>query len=573
MAKSKRDKELEAQLNRKESILPPSRPWGDVVGVPPTNSKKRQRADAGRRKGDQRNGRTLKVFGENDPVFLWNEDARPAENYARLGERLAAIGDLFRSPQYGSGLILLLPNGKPVPIEKGDGLLPVIIDRVPVQIIRDGKPKGGRIPAADLNAMLKSESFLCSFRTVDRISTHPVCLADWTFTVPGFNDGGEGHRILFTGKANEASKSLDTINSFLDVMAFESQADRTNAVAAALTVLARDHWPGGKPIILATATKSHAGKDTVIAFASGMAGKVSISYDATDWALEKSFVEVAKTAPDAGVIVVENARLNGRQRQIASGFLERFATDEEPVLFSPGSGHPIHRRNNLVLAISTNYGVVSEDLMNRSLPIRLAPLGDVADRKPSIGNPKYKFLPQNREKITGELLGMIERWKKEGQPLDKDVQHSFSPWAETIGGILKVNGFEGFLGNYRTRRILDDPIKHGLAILGSARPGEWLRPGTWAEVMVEQGLTKTLIESHERDTAKGRERVLGVVFSAHLNEVFEAETESHRLRLRLEKARRRFGGEAHVRYRFEELERVVLPVEGDREGLDSDARA
>ena len=87
-------------------------------------------------------------IGDAEATFFWNDDVPPAENYARLGERLATAGDLFRSPEYGCGLILLLPNGKPVSIDKGEGLLPVIIDRVPIQIVRDGKVKGGRIPGA-----------------------------------------------------------------------------------------------------------------------------------------------------------------------------------------------------------------------------------------------------------------------------------------------------------------------------------------------------------------------------------------------------------------------------------------
>jgi hypothetical protein len=460
-----------------------------------------------------------------------------------------------------------LPNGKPVQIEHGRELYPVIIDRVQVQILRDGKPKGGRIAAADLNAMLKSESFLCHFRQIDRISTHPVYLADWNLARPGFNDAGEGHRVLFTGRPIQPSASLDTINAFLDVMAFETAADRTNAVAAALTVLFRDHWPGGKPIFLATSTKSHSGKDTTIQFAAGMAEQVSISYQATDWALQREFVGALKNSPDVGVLVVENARLDGRHRKIASGFLERVATDSEPFLSSPGTGLGIRRRNDLVLAISTNFGTVSEDLLNRSLPIHLAPRGDVTDRPSPIGNPKHEFLPANREKITSELLGMVERWKAKGRPMDTEVRHPFSLWAKTIGGILAVNGFKNFLTNYCTRRIFDDPIKHGLAILGAARPDEWLRPGEWAEIMVECGLTKSLIDANERDTEASRARALGVLLSAHTDEAFEAETDSHRVRLQLKKARRRWGREPHIRYCFEQLDRVALAVESDTHAL------
>ena len=68
---------------------------------------------------------------------------------------------------------------------------------------------------------------------------------------------------LRLGPTPEVSDSMDAINSFLGVMAFASPANRTNTVAAAITVLLRPCWMGAKPIVLITATKSHAGKGTI----------------------------------------------------------------------------------------------------------------------------------------------------------------------------------------------------------------------------------------------------------------------------------------------------------------------
>ena len=253
----------------------------------------------------------------------------------------------------------MLPDGKHRRLTKGAELAPIIVDRVPVRVIKNGKPKGGKIDHAHLTAMLRSKVFLDQFMPVDEIISTPLYLPDFSLARPGYNDGGPGFRILYVGPEPEVSDSLETVYSFLDVMEFETNADRTNTVAAALTVALRNHWPGGKPIILVTATKSHAGKDTVISFAAGVAGLVSISYQATNWAFERSFVGAVKTAPDAAVIVVENARLDRKERFIASAFLERFATDPEPMLFSTGTGEPIRIKNNLVLGISTNYGTVN----------------------------------------------------------------------------------------------------------------------------------------------------------------------------------------------------------------------
>ena len=315
---------------------------------------------------------------ENSPVetedgqafLIWDEDEQTADNYKALGDRLAKSNDLFRRPGYASGLLLLLNDGKHAVICKGAELAPVIVDRVRVEVWKNGKRKGSKLAAAHLNTMLGTETFLGQFRRVDLVTTTPAYLPDFTLTRPGLN-GGDDQRILYVGPEAVVSDSLDAINAFLDVMAFETEADRTNAVAGALTVLLRNHLPGGKPVLVVTSGKSHAGKDTVITFASGMAGSISISYQGTNWALERSFVGAVKSSPDAGVVAIENARLDRRDRLIASAFLERFATDSEPLLFSTGTGPPVRRRNDIVLAISTNYGSVSEDLMNRGLPIHL----------------------------------------------------------------------------------------------------------------------------------------------------------------------------------------------------------
>lgn len=142
----------------------------------------------------------------------------------------------------------------------------------------------------------------------------------------GYNHGGVGHRVFFVGESPEASDSMERINTFLDVMDFHTQADRANAVAGLLTVLLRHHWPGGKPIILATASKSHSGKDTVLDFIAGMTPKTSVSWEPADWATQKAIIASLNTDPSLGMIRLENARVNGSSK-IASAFVERFVTD------------------------------------------------------------------------------------------------------------------------------------------------------------------------------------------------------------------------------------------------------
>ena len=281
--------------------------------------------------------------------------------------------------------------------------------------------------------------------------------------------------------------------------------------------------------------------------------------------VQRALVGALNHDPDTGVVVIENARIDRKDRPIASAIIERYATDPEPFLFSTGTGPATRRVNDVVLAISTNFGTVSEDILNRSLPIHLNPTGDVTERSSPIGNPKLEYLPQYRGEIAAEIHGMVKRWRDAGRPLDTSVRHPFSEWAATIGGILTVNGFSNFLDNYGSRKVADDPTRKGLGLLGAALPdGQWYRPDDWARLTAKLGLIKHIIPAGDRDGAEGHKRGIGVVLSAHRDETFEVETDSEVLRMRLQKKRGRFGsGHVHVRYRFIALERVTLEEDED----------
>jgi len=282
--------------------------------------------------------------------------------------------------------------------------------------------------------------------------------------------------------------------------------------------------------------------------------------------MQSQFQQQYARNPDIGMMCLDNVRLDsagGRGRFIRSAFLESFLTSPEIHLASPSVGQPARLKNRFVMTITTNDGMLSLDLLNRALPIHLAPNGNVQTRQSPIGNPKLEFLPENQERLEAELRGMIARWKSCGQPLDKTARHPMTPWARTIGGILKANGFSDFLANYETRMTLDDPIREALAILASAAPGQELRAKEWADLAVQQGLAKTLFSPSERETDKGRERGIGVVFSRHRDETFEARTTTKEMRVRLAGGFRRWskGKNPCTRYIFTVLTEKVIPIE------------
>ena len=494
---------------------------------------------------------------------LFNVDAPPDRKYQALGRRLAQFGDLFRHPRHGSGLILVVDGiaTEQKPVVKVKELLAVIADRLRITVIQGGKSKGGRIPAPEVATMLASEVFLQEFLALDRVIERPLYLPNFELTVPGYNHGVRGQRFYLRGKQPLIEQGTDTISRFLDALPFASNSDRTNAVGAALTVLLRTHLPGEKPFFPITGNKSHAGKGTVAAFIQGNAKHATVSYDPSDWAFQKNIVALFNSEPNLEVMNIDNIRLDKRAEVIRSAFLEQLLHEKEPLLHSSGTGKPLLVPAHFVFTATCNQGQFSTDLMNRAGGrIHLEARGDVHSRTSPIGDPKNEFLPQNRDRIEGELHGMIGRWKAEGRPLDESVKHAFGGWARMIGGILKVDGFGDFLRNRIEGQTQQDPVRNALGVLGCAYHGEWRTATMWALLIAKEGLVKQLIAPSDANSESGRTRGTGVVLTAHSDENLTVRTEDEVVTLRLVKERRRFeDGKPEWRYRFDVIERMTIP--------------
>jgi hypothetical protein len=384
------------------------------------------------------------------------------KNFDQLGHLLPSLPNLqlYRTAE-GDGLIQV--DGEKVRrIATAKELSPLLIDHLDITVIKNGKYHGDRVSEVTLGNMLHAKSFLRHFNTVKDVVTTPVVLSDETILKPGYNplDG-----VLYLGEVAAVASGMDTIIKFLDVMEWQSNADRTNAVAAFLTVPFRHHWPGGKPFVWLTANKSHAGKTTICVFINidGTA-TARIEYGDKDWPMQNQLYTQLMQKPEIGIISFDNVRTDssgGRAKVIRSGYVESFVTSSEVVIGRATAYKAVWAKNKFVVMLNSNEGSLSIDLLNRSLPIRLAPTGDVTQRKSPIGNPKLEYLPANRRQIEAERWGMIDRWVKAGKPLDESVAHyAMGPWAKVIGGILLVNGFKDFLANYSATRVVADVAVH-----------------------------------------------------------------------------------------------------------------
>jgi hypothetical protein len=358
-------------------------------------------------------------------VFTWVMEKGAAANYRSLGKLLAASGDLFRH-QDGHALVQVLPNCKTRLISKGSQLAPVIVDRLKMIVTKGGKVTS-ELPAANhLNAMLRSEKFLRRFRSVDEVTTHPLYRDDFTLARPGYNDGGPGQRILYLGHEPEIAGSTATIDRFLAEMKFASNADLTNTVAAALTVLLRRKWPGQKPVVLVTSTKSHSGKGTITDFFRGSVPKADVLYEALDWPMQSQFQRQVQANPEVGVVVFDNVRSDssGRASFIRSGFIESFVTSADVTLASPGAGG---RREIpvvfVIVACLPNALKAIERVVRQFIYRELAAAGienDILEFAPTIqvGQRVHRFVDCNENSPTKGMkkVGLLYRFAFQIKP-------------------------------------------------------------------------------------------------------------------------------------------------------------
>jgi hypothetical protein len=117
-----------------------------------------------------------------------------------------------------------------------------------------------------------------------------------------------------------------------------------------------------------------------------------------------------------------------------------------------GTGEVVTAHIKCVWVATANNAELTEDAATRTLVIRLDANSENPDRREFASDPKA-FIKANRARVCGAILTLVRAWQVAGAPSYAGPHRwRFPHWQNVIGGILEVNGIEGFLDNLESER-------------------------------------------------------------------------------------------------------------------------
>ena len=401
--------------------------------------------------------------------------------------------------------------------------------------IRDGVPRPTRyaLLSRDLApAFLTSPRVLGQFPGLNLYTRVPVFDRTWRLVAtPGYHPASE---IYYDGERVPPARKTPHLDRLLEGFCWQSDADRVNYLGLLLTAVTMLHWIGRHPLAIFNSNIPRLGK-TLLArilalLVDGTCRTTSFIQN------DEEFERQLSTYMDTGerVITVDNARHAKRQIEVSSGVLERCVTDMVLSFRRLGTNTVMRQPNDVIFCITMNAARLSVDLRHRGLPINLYWPGNVRGRTFDIAEPET-FVLEHRCDLIAELLGMVRRWVRAGRPIpDGAATHSVSQvWAGTIDGILRTNGYHGFLSNFdESERAFDADYPALVEVSAAFFSAPAAIATAWGQKIADQGLWSDRLrdERGEPKSDQAKATIVGTLFSSHAGATFTVDGRSYRLR-------------------------------------------
>lgn len=265
----------------------------------------------------------------------------------------------------------------------------------------------------------------------------------------GFHPGNS----MFIGYNHEIDKmpveeAKAVIEDLIAEFPFQDQASKANWIAGLLEPFVRPFLGlGNTPLKFIDASQPSSGKTTLAKLAVAIfTGEDPSTITASNMSKADAFKGELRSVFSARQPFVIFDNMKG---VMDSEELEALLTDSYYTCQMKYKNEQGKFPNSLTYWATANQGSASQDLVTRSLYIRLVPDTTPEERDYSSFSSIniIKDALKNRGRIISAVVCLIQNWLDKGQPAPEKLRFRMPEYEQTIGGILLACGIDGFLEN------------------------------------------------------------------------------------------------------------------------------
>lgn len=274
----------------------------------------------------------------------------------------------------------------------------------------------------------------------------------------------------------EARKLI--VDTVLRDFPWVSRADRANYIALLFTPMVREIIDCVTPLGLITAAAPSSGKTLLSDLIACTHGGKMTTLPKQDEELEKRVTTffMNEMVP---TVTFDNIGLG---HTLNSPILAQLLTQRVWDGRILGRSESISRVNDKLWMVTGNNVQINNDMRSRSVLVHIDPRVEKPEERDTsafaVGNlDVWMRQPENKARMVWALLVMVRAWAASGMPKSGDEMRTYTPWAQTLGGLLAFHNIEGFRENKDELADADEEKAEWslfLELWSERHGGEWI---------------------------------------------------------------------------------------------------
>ena len=295
-------------------------------------------------------------------------------------------------------------------------------------------------------------------RELSLMVSYPVYAPGFVRIEPGWHDGlfyDEPAELRDLQPETDCEVIHNVLHDLVVDFPFKSEADRQNFFGLLLTPIVAPAVEGNRPMHLLNAPLERTGKSKLVneVFGGVITGRDTPSMQITDREEEREKRILATLLQGETLMHLDNL-----PAYIDSPALASLLTTRWFIGRLLGYSRNVSLPNNLTIVGTGNNVQASGEIAKRIVPIMIEPASANPEARTDFQHPDIRvYVRKQRRTVLECLLGLVENWLAAGQPKNTNRLGGFENWAETVGGILQVNGLRAWRSNEGEWRKIANP--------------------------------------------------------------------------------------------------------------------